>query len=305
VDEEAEILIGHVVALDILGDIYVIPIDDTLTDMRKHLQAELLGLPPAETSSNRARERSVREARKMTTVLPLWGRESSSMEPTATRDSPTEAVISLRKRRDALLALYRRLQAVRDTTNTTGLEETTIAARELLKACGHLIAEVEDPESLFNSSSVHGIPYGHQLHLIVDSVNIAIHDLEKDVSAKFDNNHSTKLRSKMFKELKRHDFGPSYAHLQTLKNLQTLKMQIDILLDATQLYAPGNLRTNSATSDALDDIKDKVDKIAARVSSRRSSSAEGNTAEGLWQMFYDELLNEGFSKLILDQNKVS
>ncbi|KAK0622630.1 hypothetical protein B0T14DRAFT_494255 [Immersiella caudata] len=96
----------------------------------------------------------------------------------------------------------------------------------------------------------------------------------------------------------RNELGAVASHLATSK------VQIDILLDKAQLHHSGSLRTEpSAAGEALDDIKDKVDKIAARIFSRPNSSTDGNIADDLWQMFYDDLLNEGFSKPVLDRNK--
>ncbi len=55
----------------------------------------------------------------------------------------------------------------------------------------------------------------------------------------------------------------------------------------------------------MNNIKDKVDAIAAKLFHRRRDSGFSEDGEDLWQQFRYELEKEGFSKDVLFKNKVS
>jgi hypothetical protein len=218
-----------------------------------------------------------------TTVLPLRTTDSSSAVAATTRPSPSESVIPLR---DFAAVLYARMSK----TDATELEDVRAAVRRLRTSFNHLLAESEDPESILNSLT-HGMTYSRQLKCIVEDADFALRGLDNLLLARLDGRNSlTSHKIALWKG-----------------DLAALKVRIDVFLDSAQLYDRRRVRgESSATENALDNIKGKVDKIAARVFSRRSSTADGNTtADELWQLFYAELLNEGFSKPILDRNKVS
>ena len=85
------------------------------------------------------------------------------------------------------------------------------------------------------------------------------------------------------------------------------KTSITVFLDTVQLHESGRM---SATLDnqngQLDVILDKVDSIAARMGQRAGSlmTTYDDDDKEVWKQFRRELVQEGFSSDVLQQNKV-
>ncbi|OLN87124.1 hypothetical protein CCHL11_08952, partial [Colletotrichum chlorophyti] len=172
---------------------------------------------------------------------------------------------------------------------TAGLEfaDVATAVRRLHTVLKHLKAEAEDPDSLLNSdaSSV----YVRQLTPLVEDCDFTLKQLDT-ILEKY--GEATKLEERQ---------RDMVAMIRT--KLANQKTNIDMFLDTVQLHNPSKAqRIVDEQGGNLDDIKDKVDAIAARLFARRDSGI-GDDDEDLWQQFRVELEKEGFSKEVLRKNK--
>ncbi len=84
VDGRTNTLLGHVVASDILGDIYVIPILDTLGDIRGHLQASFVLMPSSKDAHSGL---EVEEANDL--AAPITGQIEGSEDDDASVSLPS------------------------------------------------------------------------------------------------------------------------------------------------------------------------------------------------------------------------
>lgn len=181
-------------------------------------------------------------------------------------------------------ALFRRAK-------TAGPEFADIATavRRLHTVLKHLKAEAEDPDSLLNAGSSATV-YARQLTPLVEDCDFTLKQLDT-ILEKYGG--VTRL------EERERDM---VAMIRT--KLANQKTNIDMFLDTIQLHNPGKAqRIVDEQGGNLDDIKDKVDAIAARLFARRDSGI-GDDEEDLWQQFRSELEKEGFSKEVLRKNKV-
>ncbi|GKT54300.1 hypothetical protein ColTof4_06445 [Colletotrichum tofieldiae] len=179
-------------------------------------------------------------------------------------------------------ALYRRAK-----TSGPDFADTATAVRRLHTVLKHLKVEAEDPDSLLNSdaSSV----YARQLAPLVEDCDFALKQLET-ILEKY--GEATRL------EERERDM---VAMIRS--KLANQKTNIDMFLDTVQLHNPSKAqRIVDEQGGNLDNIKDKVDAIAARLFARRDSGI-GEDDEDLWQQFRTELEKEGFSKEVLRKNK--
>lgn len=169
-------------------------------------------------------------------------------------------------------------------------ETATTAVRRLHSVLKHVRAEVEDAESTLNVSERSTL-YQRKLARIVEDSEFTLQSLESILDK---NTEGTPL-----------DDGARNKVGNIASQLADDKAAIDAFLDSVQL--PSKPQKVVDTHDAsLDGIKDKVDAIAARIC--RSRNADGSGAnhddETMWHQFQEELEKEGFSKDVLQKNKV-
>ncbi|CCF43085.1 hypothetical protein CH063_12893 [Colletotrichum higginsianum] len=180
-------------------------------------------------------------------------------------------------------ALYRRAK-----TSGPDFADVSTVVRRLHTVLKHLRVESEDPDSLLNSdaSSV----YARQLAPLVEDCDFALKQLET-ILEKY--GEATRLEERELDMV---------AMIRT--KLANQKTNIDMFLDTVQLHNPSKAqRIVDEQGGNLDNIKDKVDAIAARLFARRDSGISEDD-EDLWQQFRTELEKEGFSKDVLRKNKV-
>ncbi|KAJ0297928.1 hypothetical protein COL5a_009915 [Colletotrichum fioriniae] len=179
-------------------------------------------------------------------------------------------------------ALYRRAKA-----SGPDFDDVANVVRRLHTVLKHLKVESEDQDSLLNSdaSSV----YNRQLAPLVEDCDFALKHLETMIEKYGEGTHLEERERDML------------AMVRTkLANQETA---IDMFLDTVQLHNPSKAqRVVDEQGGNLDNIKDKVDAIAARLFARRDSGI-GDDEEDLWQQFRAELEKEGFSKEVLRKNK--
>lgn len=96
--------------------------------------------------------------------------------------------------------------------------------------------------------------------------------------------------------------------------LANQKTHIDIFLDTVQLHNPSTqhqpVDPKNTDDKQQNNIKDKVDIVAQRLFQRRarariSGDATEESEEQMWQLFWAELVKEGFSSDVLRKHKVS
>ncbi|KAF6807668.1 hypothetical protein CSOJ01_08032 [Colletotrichum sojae] len=180
-------------------------------------------------------------------------------------------------------ALFRRAK-------TAGPEFADIATvvRRLHTVLKHLKAEAEDPDSLLNAGSSATV-YVRQLTPLVEDCDFTFKQLDT-ILEKYGGADRLEERER-----------DMVAMIRT--KLANQKTNIDMFLDTIQLHNPGKAqRIVDEQGGNLDNIKDKVDAIAARLFARRDSGI-GDDEEDLWQQFRAELEKEGFSKDVLRKNK--
>ncbi|KAK1981944.1 hypothetical protein LZ30DRAFT_66321 [Colletotrichum cereale] len=179
-------------------------------------------------------------------------------------------------------ALYRRAKA-----SGPDFADVATAVRRLHTVLKHLRVEAEDPDSLLNSdaSSV----YARQLAPLVEDCDFALKQLET-ILEKYGEAPRLEERERDMVAMIR-------------SKLASQKTNIDMFLDTVQLHNPSKAqRIVDEHGGNLDNIKDKVDAIAARLFARRDSGI-GEDDEDLWQQFRSELEREGFAKDVLRKNK--
>jgi hypothetical protein len=182
------------------------------------------------------------------------------------------------------------------------------AVRGLKKALGHLHSEAEDPDSLLNQPGSANQPgrsaaYARQLTSLVEDSDLVLTQVETILKKYGDNGNSVAPNgSRSDVEMQERD-----GRIDVLqKEVTSQKLKIDMFLDTVQLHNPSkNQQVLDNTDDSeLDQIKDKVDAVAARLFRSKSSPIEGHK-DDMWQEFREELEKEGFSKEVLRENKVS
>ncbi|KAF9878032.1 hypothetical protein CkaCkLH20_04608 [Colletotrichum karsti] len=180
-------------------------------------------------------------------------------------------------------ALFRRAK-------TAGPEFVDIATvvRRLHTVLKHLKVEAEDPDSLLNSSGA--AVYARQLAPLIEDCDFALKQLDT-ILEKYGGIDRLEERERDMVDMIR-------------TKLAAQKTNIDMFLDTVQLHNPTKAqRVVDEQGGNLDNIKDKVDAIAARLFARRDSGIGGDDEEDLWQQFRTELEKEGFSKEVLRKNK--
>lgn len=186
----------------------------------------------------------------------------------------------------------------RSKTAGPDFQDIATVVRRLHTVLRHLKVEAEDPDSLLNADSAS--VYARQLTPIVEDCDFTLKQLDTILEKYGDSSSGETNSSSGGIEAREKDM---IALVRT--KLANQKTNIDVFLDTVQLHNPAKTRRvidNSSVN--LDEIKDKVDAIATRLFRRRDSGFSDD-GESLWQEFQIELEKEGFSKAVLQKNKVS
>lgn len=193
--------------------------------------------------------------------------------------------------------------------------------RALHTVIKHLRAEAEDPDSLLNSSQHESSVYARQLTPIVEDTDFTLKQLDTILekygsypSDQGSEDGDSPRRNRANSSVKRmEDRERDMVQLIRTK-LANQKTNIDIFLDTVQLHNPTRqhqpVDLDRADDKQMNDIKDKVDAVAARIFQRRararlSGDAPDESHEDMWQQFRIELVKEGFSGDVLRKHKVS
>lgn len=204
--------------------------------------------------------------------------------------------------------LYRRAR-----TSGPDFADIATVVRSLHTVLKHLRVEAEDGDSLLNSTQQESSVYARQLTPIVEDTDFTLRQLEVilekygssdyyDSTDDPERGHDGQyVRSKEMEDRER----DMVALIRT--KLQNQKINIDIFLDTVQLHNPTTQQQPMVDLEQTDGpqmntIKDKVDKIAARLLQRRVSGT--HSEEEMWQQFRTELVKEGFSSDVLRKHKV-
>lgn len=213
-------------------------------------------------------------------------------------------------------ALYRRAKI-------SGPEFADVApvVRSLHTVIKHLRAEAEDPDSLLNSSQQESSIYARQLNPIVEDTDFTLKQLDTILEkyGSYPSDHGSDdgdvtRRNRANSRVKRmEDRERDMVQLIRTK-LANQKTNIDIFLDTVQLHNPTRqhqpVDLDRADDKQMNNIKDKVDAVAARIFQRRararlSGDPPDESQEDMWQQFWIELVKEGFSGDVLRKHKVS
>lgn len=195
---------------------------------------------------------------------------------------------------DSARSLYRRARA-----GGPEFADVAVVVRSLHTVLKHLRVEAEDHDSLLNAQQQHASVYARQLTPLVEDCDFTLKQLET-IFEKYGprDGHGDRGLDEREKNM--------VAMIRT--KLANQKTNIDMFLDTIQLHNPAKAHRPwplESDSPQLEDIKDKVDKVARRLFQRRIPlSAAGDTTDDLWQQFSTELINEGFSRDVLHRNKV-
>ncbi|KFA47221.1 hypothetical protein S40293_05483 [Stachybotrys chartarum IBT 40293] len=185
-------------------------------------------------------------------------------------------------------ALYQRAKQI---SSLQSFADVAATLRQLHVALRHLRVEATDPDSLLyaTESSV----YARQLRPIVEDCGFSLQQLEAILNK--------------YGETPRADDDGLEDRIAVIRaKLVNERTNVEMFLDTVQLRnpatSPATVFDPSNSSTSLEDIKDKVDKVANRVFSR-PSSGEPDAEDGLWQEFKTELEKEGFSPQVLRKHK--
>ncbi|GJN71730.1 hypothetical protein PLICBS_005798 [Purpureocillium lilacinum] len=172
------------------------------------------------------------------------------------------------------------------------LSDVSTAVRHLHLALRHLRVEAADPDSLLNRGTDSSV-YTRQIQPIVQDSDFALKQLET-VLDKYDANGGREVD------------GMADRLATVRSRLVNERTTVDMFLDTVQLHNPANkppCNTMQRSDASLEGIKDKVDKIATKLFSRRDSTGMADDEDRLWQEFKSELEKEGFSPDVLRQHK--
>jgi len=197
-------------------------------------------------------------------------------------------------------ALYRRARAA-----GSEFAEIATAVRGLHTVLKHLRAEAEDPDSLLNTQPQEGSVYARQLNPIVEDCDFTL----KQLSTIFEKYGNPDGDDDQVKTIPRAgDMESREKDMMALirTKLANQKTNIDMFLDTVQLHNPVKTHPMPPNADAaqISAIKDKVDAIAKRLFRTTSPTTGEAGEEDLWRQFEYELVREGFSADVLNQNKV-
>lgn len=188
---------------------------------------------------------------------------------------------------DAVDALARTLfMRAKQATGTT-LDEAAGSVRQLHLALRHLRIEAADSDSRLNGADAS--VYSRQLKTLLENCTFALNQLTATLE-NYDSRNPTSATEKA---------------AAVASRLTQEKTNVEIFLDTVQLRSPANASEQAALAESprLEDIQQKVDKVASRVFKRRSAELS-HDSDWTWQEFKAELEKEGFSPQVLRNHKV-
>ena len=182
--------------------------------------------------------------------------------------------------------------------------EISREVRGLHTVLRHLKYEVEAPESIINRDrSI----YGRELAPIIGDCDYTLRQLDI-LLQKYGRlgDQSPSSPRDLWDKVK---FGSNEMdQLGGIRvKLISHKTSLTLFLDTIQLHYSGRMsRMLDVHGEHLDTILDKVDAIAARMSQRAGSvmTTYDDDDKEVWKQFRRELISEGFSSDVLQQNKV-
>lgn len=195
------------------------------------------------------------------------------------------------ERIDAVDAFARTIYVRAKQCSSPIFSDVAPAVRQLHLALRYLRVEITDGESALNSPD--GAVYTRQLQPIVEDCDFALKQIDT-VLEKYGSNLGSKLDPEVVTRI----------DSVTCRLVQE-KTNVDMFLDTIQLHNPCNNTETMVQEDqaGLDDIKLKVDTVAARLFSRREAGLTNDEGR-LWKEFKAELEKEGFSPEVLRKHKV-
>lgn len=188
---------------------------------------------------------------------------------------------------DAVDALARTLFMRAKQASGNTLDEAAASVRQLHLALRHLRIEAADPDSRLNGADAS--VYSRQLKTLLENCTYALNQLTA-ILENYDSRNPASVTEKA---------------VAVASRLTQEKTNVEIFLDTVQLRSPTNESEQAALADSprLEDIQQKVDKVASRVFKRRSAELS-HDSDWTWQEFKAELENEGFSPQVLRNHKV-
>jgi len=178
----------------------------------------------------------------------------------------------------------------RSKTAGPDFDTATTAVRRLHSVLKHVKAEIEDAESFINASERSTL-YQRKLTRIVEDCEFTLQSLEAILDKNRDGNAVD---------------DDTRRKVSTIASqLAEDKIAIDDFLDTVQLPSKPQKAVDTHNG-SVDVIKEKVDAIAARLCRPRNgdSSNDNHDDDTRWHEFQEELEKEGFSKDVLEKNKV-
>jgi hypothetical protein len=161
----------------------------------------------------------------------------------------------------------------------------------------HLKYEVEAPDSPINDSHSKS---SRQLSPIVGDCDDTLRELDDLVQ---EHNRISSTPSPTRGDINRRGSALDTLGLIRVKILSH-KSKLTKFLDNIQLHQDEKTQEELDNHDGhLDAILDKVDIIAARIQFQNNRSMKNNDDTEVWKQFRQELLEEGFSSMVLEQHK--
>lgn len=198
---------------------------------------------------------------------------------------------TMSERIDAVDAFARTIYIRAKQCSSPIFSDVAAAVRQLHLALRYLRVEITDGESVLNSPD--GAVYTRQLQPIVEDCDFALKQIDTVLEK-----YGSSLGAKPDPEV------VTRIDSVTCRLVQE-KTNVDMFLDTIQLHNP-SCATEAMVQDdqaGLDDIKLKVDTVAARLFSRREAGLTNDEGR-LWKEFKAELEKEGFSSEVLRKHKV-
>ena len=289
--EDNNDLIGHVVASDVLGDVYVIPIKDTLNNIRHHLKAVSVSLPSIPEAFNIPYSRNS-EQRRTSMVKQILAQRRPMHKPLAISPNVADTIATLDSK---ALELSRRVRVLYQ-----GLEKVANTIDDLRASLKHLRFEAQDQDSLLNQQTPESSMYYRQVTGIIQDFNFSLVHFDMVLDDFY--NKTDLQRPK--EDIHTRASAVLYYYSAEFSNQKTT---IDIFLDTIQLHNPQKAKDEPSVIPSmkqLEFIKQKVNVISLRLSLGHTSN-DNNDEETLWERFSRELATEGFSSDVLEQHKVS
>lgn len=289
VDADTMTLLGHVVASDIFGDVYVVPIAQSFTDIRRKLHALRVYLPPDGNMIRpppRDSEDNISPQGRTSTKPDQVGgppKTSTSRDAAEADDEIIPYAISVRN-----LALSTHENATVVRGQSVG---AFIAIRNLQTLLKYIVIEVQDPGRPWRSAA-------ERVSRVLKDIELSLTRF-RDIVLEYEYSVRVNSVQAQVPEVNKSEISSA------VRDLEAQETRLEIVLDEIQL---GSLPPYPAKPPASNNIprliRYKVDAIASRVSTLQHDDGDRDTMGELWQTFYDELLHERFSKEVLDQNKV-